>query len=149
MKRRVIHIVIFLTCTYTTFSQDTLRLTLQQVVDLSKSRSIASRQAATVKETKYWEWRTYRSNYQPQLSLSGTLPGYSKTFAQVLQPDGSIRFQPVRNDNSSLNLSFSQTIGATGGTIFGTTQLQRFNDFDRKNVLYNGVPYAIGFNQPL
>jgi outer membrane protein TolC len=122
---------------------------LQQVVDLSKSRSIASRQAATVKETKYWEWRTYRSNYQPQLSLSGTLPGYSKTFAQVLQPDGSIRFQPVRNDNSSLNLSFSQTIGATGGTIFGTTQLQRFNDFDRKNVLYNGVPYAIGFNQPL
>jgi outer membrane protein TolC len=27
--------------------------------------------------------------------------------------------------------------------------MQRFNDFDRKNILYNGVPYAIGYSQPL
>jgi outer membrane protein TolC len=128
---------------------DTLRLTLKEVVSMAKERSIASKQAATVKETKYWQWRTYKSNYQPQLSLSGTLPGYTKTFTQVLQPNGTIEFQPVHNDNSSLNLSFSQSIAATGGTIYGTTQLQRFDDFDRKNVLYNGVPYGIGYSQPL
>lgn len=116
---------------------------------MARERSIASKQAATVRETKYWQWRTYRSNYQPQLSLSGTLPGYSKTFSQVLQPNGSIEFQPVHNDNSSLNLAFSQSIAATGGAIYGTTQLQRFDDFDRKNVLYNGVPYGIGYSQPL
>ena len=128
---------------------DTLRLSLGDVVSMAKERSIASKQAATVRETRYWQWRTYRSNYQPQLSLSGTLPGYSKTFTQVLQPNGSIQFQPVHNDNSSLNLSFSQSIAATGGTIYGTTQLQRFDDFDRKDVLYNGVPYGIGYSQPL
>jgi outer membrane protein len=128
---------------------DTIRLSLQEVVAMAKEKSIASRQAATVKETKYWQWRTYRSNYQPQLALSGTLPGYSKTFTQVLQPDGTILFQPIHNDNSSLNLSFSQSIAATGGTIYGTTQLQRFDDFDRKNTLYNGLPYGIGYAQPL
>ena len=128
---------------------DTLRLSLSDVVAMAKEKSIASRQAATVKETKYWQWRTFKSNYQPQLSLSGILPGYSKTFTQVLQPNGTIEFQPVHNDNSSLNLSFSQSIAATGGTIYGTTQLQRFDDFDRKNILYNGVPYGIGYNQPL
>jgi len=116
---------------------------------MAKARSIASRQAATVRETKYWQWRTYRSNYQPQLSLTGILPGYSKTFTQVLQPNGTIQFQPIHNDNSSLNLSFSQSIAATGGSIYGTTQLQRFDDFDRKNTLYNGVPYGIGYSQPL
>jgi len=128
---------------------DTVRLTLREVVAMAKERSIASRQASTIRETKYWQWRTYRSNYQPQLSLNGVLPGYSKTFSQVLQPNGTIQFQPIHNDNSSLNLSFSQSIAATGGTIYGTTQLQRFDDFDRHTILYNGVPYGIGYSQPL
>jgi outer membrane protein len=128
---------------------DTLRLTLQQVVELAKNNSIEAKQAATQRETKYWEWRTFRANYQPQLSLTGTLPGYSKTYAQIYQPNGTIQFQPIHNDNSSLQLDFSQSITATGGSIYGTTQMQRFDDFDRKNVLYNGVPYAIGYSQPM
>ncbi|RYG06107.1 MAG: hypothetical protein EOO02_01655 [Chitinophagaceae bacterium] len=126
-----------------------LELTLPEIVALARSKSIESKQAATRKETKYWEWRVYRSNYQPQLVLEGTLPGYSKTFTQVIQPDGSIQFQPIHYNNSSLNLNFSQSIAATGGTIFGTTQLQRFDDFDRDNKLYNSVPFGIGYSQPL
>jgi outer membrane protein len=129
--------------------QDTLRLSLPQVVELAKSNSIAAKQAITTKETKFWEWRTFKSNYQPQLALSGILPGYTKTYIQVQQPNGSILFQPVHNDNSSLTLDFSQSIAATGGTIYGTTELQRFSDFDRNSVLYNGIPYGIGYTQPI
>jgi len=128
---------------------DTLTLTLKQVIDLAKGNSIAAKQATTVKETRYWEWRTFKSNYQPQLALEGVLPGYTKSYTQVQQPNGTILFQPVHYDNSSLTLNFSQSLAATGGTIFGTTQLQRFDDFDRNNVLYNGIPYGIGYTQPL
>ncbi|WP_316837380.1 TolC family protein [Pedobacter nutrimenti] len=128
---------------------DTLKLSLPALVEMAKSNSIAAKQAITVRETKYWEWRTYKSNYQPQLELTGVLPGYNKTYSQVLQPNGAILFQPVHNDNSSLTMNFSQSIAATGGTIYGTTQLQRFDDFDRKNVLYNAIPYGIGYTQPL
>jgi len=128
---------------------DSLRLNLQQVVEMAKDRSIASRQAVTLKENKYWQWRTYKSNYKPQLLLTGNLPGYSKTYQEITQPNGTIIFQPVRNDNSALNLSLEQNITATGGTIFATTSLQRFTDFDRDRTLYNGVPYAVGYAQPL
>ncbi|SFH34494.1 TolC family protein [Pedobacter insulae] len=128
---------------------DTITLSLKEVVAMAKTNSIAAKQAITTKETKYWEWRTFRANYQPQLSLQGILPGYTKTYTQVQQPNGTILFQPVHNDNSSLTLNFSQSIAATGGTIYGTTQLQRFDDFDRNNVLYNGIPYGIGYTQPL
>ncbi|MEO6453941.1 MAG: TolC family protein [Ginsengibacter sp.] len=128
---------------------DTLLLSLQQVIIMAKEKSIASKQASTIKQTRYWEYLTYKSNYHPQLSLDGTLPGYNKTFLEVLQPDGTIQFQSIHNNNSSLNLSFSQSIAATGGTVFGTTQLQRFDDFDRKNTLYNGLPFGIGYSQPL
>lgn len=130
-------------------TNDTAKLNLEQIVEMAKSKSITAKQASTIKETKYWEYRTYRSNYQPQLSLSGNLPGYSKTFTPVVQPNGSIEFQQIRNNNSSLSLSMSQVIAATGGSVFFTTQMQRFDDFDRNTKLYNGVPYAIGYSQPL
>jgi outer membrane protein len=132
-----------------TADTDTLRLSLMQVVEMAKANSISAKKAITVRETKYWEWRTFKSNYQPQLALAGILPGYNKTYAQVLQPNGTILFQPVHHDNSSLTLDFKQSIAATGGTIYGTTELQRFSDFDRHNVLYNGTPYGIGYTQPL
>ena len=128
---------------------DTMKLTLGQVVEMARLKSIASKQATTLKETRYWEWRTFKSNYKPQLSLSGILPGYSKTFREVIQPNGTIEFQRVRYNNSSMNLALVQGIAKTGGTIFGTTQMQRFDDFDRDTKLYNGVPYAIGYSQPL
>ena len=128
---------------------DTTRLTLRDVVEMAKGNSIAAKQASTTRETKYWQWRTYKSNYEPQLSLTGNLPGYSKTSTPVVQPDGSILFQSIHYDNSALTLNFSQTVTATGATVYGTTQLQRFDDFDRNNILYNGVPYAIGFSQPI
>jgi outer membrane protein len=151
MRYLYLTIILFTTCNavlaYT--GGDTVRLSLQQVVEMAKQNSIAAKQAVTVRETKYWQWRTFKSNYQPQLSLSGILPGYSKTTQQVLQPDGTIIFQPVHNDNSSLQLDFSQSITTTGGTVYGTTSMQRFYDFDRHNELYNGVPYALGYSQPL
>ncbi|MDB5138073.1 MAG: TolC family protein [Mucilaginibacter sp.] len=137
------------TTAFCSSGSDTIRLSLNDVVEMAKGNSIASKQAITTRETKYWLWRTYKSNYQPQLSLSGNLPGYSKTELQVLQPNGTILFQPVHNDNSEMTLNFSQTITATGATIYGESQLQRFDDFDRHNILYNGIPYAIGLSQPI
>jgi outer membrane protein len=144
--------VVFIPCSMLAGAQspaDTLRLQLAQVVEQAKSRSIAAKQAVTLRETRYWQYKTYRSNYKPQLILNGSLPAYTRTYSQIIQPNGTIQFQPVRNNNSFLNLSFSQSIAQTGGTIFGTTQLQRFDDFDREQTLYNGVPYALGYSQPL
>src|SRR6188472_82939 len=98
MLRKIIYIFLFVVIAGITYGQspaDTLTLTLQQVVDMAKEKSISSKQAATTRETKYWEYRTYKSNYQPQLALEGTLPGYNKTFIEVQQPDGTILFQSI------------------------------------------------------
>jgi outer membrane protein len=151
MNRIFITLLLLLTVggLYAQIAGDTVSLSLPEVVGMARERSIASKQAATVKTTRYWEWRTFRSNYQPQLALNGTLPGYSKTYQQVQQPNGTILFEPVHNNNSSLDLAFSQRIPQTGGSVYGATQLQRFDDFDRKNTLYNGVPYTFGYSQPL
>ena len=149
---KLLYTIILLTISYTGFCRaagDTTTLSLKQVVAMAKDNSIAAKQAITTRETKYWLWRTFKSHYQPHLSLSGNLPGYRKTSTQVVQPDGTILFQPIHYDNSALTLNFSQSITATGATIYGMTQLQRVDDFDHNSLLYNGQPYAIGFSQPL
>ncbi len=115
----------------TIHAQQTTRLTLPQVVDMARNQSISARQAATTKETKYWEYRTFQSNYKPQLTLTSNFPAFNRTFQQVVQPDGTVVFQPVRNNNSSVGVSLSQNIARTGGSIYAQTQVQRFDDFDR------------------
>jgi len=129
--------------------KSTIKLTLNQIIEMAKSQSIAARQASTQKETAYWQYRSYLSNYKPQLTLNGTLPNFNRTFQEVLQPDGTIEFQPVTNNNSDLTFSLNQRIAATGATIFVNSQLQRFDDFDRDFTLYNGLPIGIGIEQPL
>ncbi len=150
--KMTIHTSAILFITFLIISQahaQTQRYTLNEVVDLARAQSLASKQAATQKKTSYWEYRSFVANYKPQLSLNGTLPGFTRSFVEVVQPDGTVAFQPVSNNNSSLNLSLSQNIARTGGTIFVQQQMQRFDDFARNKTRYNGVPFAFGIMQPL
>ena len=107
-----------------------MRLTLPQVVEMARNQSISARQAATTKETKYWEYRTFQSNYKPQLTLTSNFPAFNRTFQQVIQPDGTVVFQPIRNNNSSVGVSLSQNIARTGGSISiaSDVPIQDFSD---------------------
>jgi outer membrane protein TolC len=125
------------------------QLTLDEVIQLAREQSIAGKQAATLRKTNYWKYRSFLSDYKPQLSLDGVLPGFTRSFVEVVQPDGTIAFQPVSNNNSQLNLSLSQNIPLTGGSVYAQQQLQRFDNFLNRTVLYNGIPFAIGVSQPL
>lgn len=124
-------------------------MSLKDLIKQVKRESLASLQADVTKENGYWTWKTFKSNYKPQLKLDATLPDFTRSFSAITQPNGSIEFQPVRNNNASATLSLSQQVSATGGTLFVSSQLQRFDDFDRDFTRYNGNPVFIGLNQPL
>ena len=124
-------------------------LTLEDVIHMAVTRSSSSLQAQNLKENKYWDWKAHQSNYKPQLSLSGALPDFTRSFIPVSQPDGNIIFQPVNYNNSSLDLSLSQTIGLTGGEIFVNSSMQRFDDFENDFTQFSGTPFSVGLMQPL
>lgn len=128
---------------------DTVKLNLQDVITIAKAHSTAAVQAATIRENQYWQYKTFKSNYSPQLMLDGTLPQFSKTNIPVVQPDGTVQFKPVINDNSQLNLGLTQNIALTGGQLFLGSNVLRFSDFNSKQTSYNGNPLIIGLNQPL
>lgn len=147
MKNPLLLIITFL-ATFPVYAQ-IQNLSLREVVAAAKEQSIASKQAITAKKTNYWQYRSFQADYKPQLSLNGTIPGFTRSYIEVVQPDGTISFEQVSNNNSLINLSLSQSIAFTGGTVYVQQQTQRFDDFARNNTRYNGIPFEIGINQPL
>lgn len=124
-------------------------VTLNQAVTSARDQSQSSLLAETIKENRYWQWRTFKSNLLPNLSMNGTLPDFNRSFTPVIQPDGTTEFQPVAVNNSNVQLSLVQNVGLTGGRVFASSQVNRFDDFDNDVTKYSGSPFFIGISQPL
>lgn len=123
--------------------------TLEEVIEIAKENSPAYKQAETRKENRYWQYRVFKSNFVPQLSLSGTVPNFNNSVVPVTQEDGSTEFRSVFNSNSNVSLNLEQQIGLTGGTVFVSSSLNRFDDFNENFVNYGGDPLSVGFRQPI
>lgn len=129
--------------------QQTATLTLTEAVNLARSQSTASVVSQTQKENSYWTYRTYRSNYVPQLVLGGTFPSYQHSVVQVTQEDGSLKNREVNKMTSSLNLGLSQKIAPTNTTIFLQSDINRNDNFLSNYYDYGGGPIQLGVSQPL
>jgi outer membrane protein len=125
--------------------------TLNEVVQMARTKSPAWLSAETRKENNYWQFRTYRSNYNPQLVLTGTLPAFVNSVNPVTQPDGSIEYRRVNNNRMNVQLGLSQIIAPTGGRVTVYSNLNRFDDFqqDPNFVQYSGEPVSFGLQQPI
>ena len=150
MKYRYTYFLLFALLCNQSMAQTAIRqLSLQEVIAMAQEQSTEAKQVETSRENSYWQWRSFKSSYLPQLSLGGTLPDFSRTITPVTQPDGTIAFQPVSINSSDVGVSLSQVISPTGGRVFVTSLMQRFDDFDRDQTRYNGNPAIIGLEQPL
>lgn len=153
-KKLVLSLPIFFFLTFfTTYGQETVSFTLQDIIARAKAQSPASLQAETRTENRYWRYRLYQSNYNPQLRLSGTVPSYRQEFSNVQQPDGSIEFREVRQNLMDLELGLVQEIAATGGRISVNSSTNRFDNFialpGAPQTRWSGVPMNVRLFQPI
>lgn len=136
----------------TGFGQEKVTYTLKDIVARAKDQSTAALRAETVKENRFWQYRLYQSNYNPQLRLEGTVPSYTQSVSNVTQPDGSIEFREVKQNLVDLELGLQQVITPTGGVISVNSSSSRFDNFlapEGYRARYSGVPVNILLNQPI
>lgn len=128
----------------------TRALTLGQVVALARQQSPAYKAATTKLKRSYWQYRTYRSDYLPQLRLEGTIPDLNRSIDPITQPDGTEVFRRRSLINSSAALFLSQNVGITGGSVFLSSELSRIDILEPNEfTTYQATPALIGFRQPL
>ncbi len=126
------------------------QLSLPEAIGLARQQSPAVRTAVNRFRNRYWQFRTFRSNYLPQLSLVGTLPNFNRSIIPVTQQDGSQEFREVSQSVVNTNLQLSQNIGLTGGEIFLGSGLRRIDNFAPvTSSSYSANPFYIGIRQRL
>lgn len=134
-------------------AQDVPTFTLKELVQQAKDNSPAALRAKTIKENSYWQFRQFKADYNPQLSLTGTLPAYNQSYSSITQPDGSIRYQEINQNLIDLGLRLQQVIAPTGGIISVNTSTSRFDNFisnpNEPKTQYLGTPVNVRLQQPI
>jgi len=126
--------------------------TLDDIIARSKAQSPASKQAETQLENRYWQYRYYRTNYNPQLRLDGSAPSFYRQVSQIPQPDGTFVYRQVRQTNNNINLGLIQRLRWTGGTISANSSLNYFQDFNNTSSLprqWSGTVVNVALSQPI
>lgn len=129
--------------------QNIQKMTLMDVVEWAQQNSLSGSQAKTLKSSGHFRYRGFKAGQNPQLSLNGTLPGFTRSFSPVTQPDGTIISRSISNNSSNLDLNLSQAITATGGQVFVNSSIQRFDAFNNDFTQFNTTPMRVGLIQPL
>lgn len=131
--------------------QDTKNLSLETVLDLAQAQSPDAILAKHRFRASYWQFRTFKAEYLPALTLTGTLPDYNRVYEKEYDfSTGQDYYVEKQTNNASLALSLSQNIGFTGGNIFVTSDLRRLDVMGTDpSVQYISTPISIGITQPL
>lgn len=129
-------------------AQDTL-LTLSEAISIALEQNIQIQKSALDISSAENRERILRAGLQPQLSLATQLPNFYKSTSPVIQPNGSIYFQPITQDNSLLSLRMTQKILPTNTMFFAEANVQRYQDFTDDFIRFNTIPFRMGLTQPL
>lgn len=129
-------------------AQEALELTLQQTIRHAQEQSPDAQSARHSFRSSYWNYRYYRANYLPNLTLTST-PYLDRAINKVTLGDGSVKFVEQNLLSTNLTLSLTQNVPWTGGTFFVETSAQRIDLFSDNSHSYQTSPVNIGYRQSL
>lgn len=90
----------------------------------------------------------YRLSVLPKISSSISFP-YQRSISQVIQSDGSLRFIERNYLNSSVNLTISQVLPFTGGTVSLSSSVNNAKDFNFNNSSFSSNWANISYQQTI
>lgn len=150
MNRILVLIGFLALCLNLPAQTDTIRISLADAIARARSHSVDASAALNELRSAYWQYRTYRAELLPEISFKGTIPAYSKRYSSYQESDGSYRFVPNDNLQLSGELSLSQRIWFTGGTLSLRSSLDYMRQLsgDKYNN-FMSIPVALTLQQPL
>ncbi|MEO5978319.1 MAG: TolC family protein [Chryseolinea sp.] len=140
--------VVLLACVFRAQAQSTF--TIDDVVQKAQSQSTRYKVAETQRETAYWDYRYYRTNYNPQVRLTNSGNQlYTNSFSRIQQPDGTIQYLQINQFNPGINIGLEQPIQWTNTTISANTGYNYFRDYKDQFHQWNGQVFNLRLSQPV
>lgn len=126
-------------------------LTLQQVIAIASQQSLDAFRNKNMYLSSYWEFRNFKADRLPNLSLEATPLDFNRSMQKVYNyTENRDEYKPREFLNSDMALSLSQNIGLTGGRIFAQSELNLAHNLGAdKLTSFTSTPVSIGFSQSL
>ena len=130
-------------------SDDRRTLTLDETIAMAQANSPDAQAARHTYRAAYWNYRSYRANYLPSVSLTSA-PYLNRQINKVTQPDGTERFISQNLLGTDLSLEISQNVWFTGGNFFIQSSSKRIDELGGGGTTtYNTQPVSIGYRQSI
>lgn len=145
-------LVILINSQYITVSaQKTMVLDLKQTIALANDSSLEAFRTKNMYLSSYWEYRSYRANRLPSLTLNLTPAQYYRDITRRYDSDQDIDiYRSQQSFYSSGQLSLTQNFDLTGGTFSVDTDLGYMRSFGHNNYTqFTTIPLRIGYSQSL
>jgi outer membrane protein TolC len=125
-------------------------LTLAEAIARAQSQGIRAQATRAARTAAREQHDAFSARLLPQLSLSGTMPAYTRAIIPAPQPDGSTQFRPQQQTDASMTLSLSQKLPLTGGDLFVSSSLARLAiSGSTSSETWSATPVTVGLRQTL
>lgn len=133
------------------FAQQRITLDLQQTIALANDSSLEAFRTKNMYLAGYWEYRTYKANRLPSLTLNMTPAQYNRDITKRYDSEQDLDIYRTQQSFYAYgNLAIRQNFDLTGGTFFLDTELGYMRSFGgSKYTQFTSVPIRLGYSQSL
>jgi outer membrane protein TolC len=125
-------------------------LTLQDAILMAQRQGSAAQVARSTRDAARSRDDAFNARLLPQLFLQGEAANLVHGINPVLLDDGSTQFISQSQNQSTMQIGFSQRIPLTGGTISVGSEMQRVDLFgDERRRYYQTTPVVLSLQQDL
>lgn len=144
--------LLILTFTKSAFALDNkLHLTLKECIEIATDSTITAFRTKNIYLASYWEYRTYKAQRLPSITLNLTPVQYNSNFVKRYDYNENIEiYRRQQSYNASGGLSVSQNLDLTGGTFILDSKLDFVRNFgDNVYNQYSSIPVRLAYSQSL
>lgn len=145
--------ILFLGCVFSLAgnAQQVIKLNLQRTIEMANDSSLSAFRYQNLYLSGYWEYRTYKANRLPSLTLNLTPAKYYRYITQRYDSNEDMDiYREQQMFNASGGLSIKQNLDWTGGTFYIDSELDFMRNFgDSKSTQFSTIPVRIGYQQSL
>lgn len=131
--------------------QGTKGLTMDDALRIAAEKSVMAMTFRNGYAADYWQYRSYRASFLPFLTLSADLGGLNRSMV-ILQDyhTGSLAYRTNWSLTNDIQLSLSQNVPLTGGTISLSANLSRLDQYEPdRSVTFFSQPLFISYSQSI
>lgn len=132
-------------------AQERITLDLQQAIALANDSSLEAFRTKNMYLAGYWEYRTYKANRLPSLTLNMTPAQYNRDITKRYDSEQNLDiYRSQQSFQAYGNLAIRQNLDLTGGTFYLDTELGYMRSFgSNKYTQFTSVPIRLGYSQSL